>query len=107
MSKRSQESSSPGSPTAKARACCLVSRESASVGQNYSSNLKARGVQETLKCGPAKKEMKNLDGTLVIMPREIERKVQKILKLSQRRMPRKPKVHAKGRSEHQKSTQTR
>ena len=33
-----QESSSLGSPTAKARACCLVSRESVSVGQNYSSN---------------------------------------------------------------------
>ena len=38
MSKRFQESSSLESPTAKARACCLVSRESVSVGQNYSSN---------------------------------------------------------------------
>ena len=38
MSNRSQESSSPGSPTAKARACCLVSRESVPVRQNHSSN---------------------------------------------------------------------
>ena len=43
MSKRSQESSSLVSPTAKARACCLVSRESLSVGQNYSSNPKNPG----------------------------------------------------------------
>ena len=43
MSKRSQESSPPGSPTAKARACCLVSRESVSVGQDYSSNPKSPG----------------------------------------------------------------
>ena len=34
--------------------------------------LKARGVQETVKCGPGKKEMKNLDGTLFSMPRETE-----------------------------------
>ena len=38
MSRRSQESSSPGSPMVKAKACCLVSRESVSVGQNYSSS---------------------------------------------------------------------
>ena len=38
MSKRSQESSSPSSPMVKARACCLVSRYSVSVGQNSSSN---------------------------------------------------------------------
>ena len=43
MSKRTQESSSPGSPTAKAKACCLVSRESVSVGHDYSSNLKNPG----------------------------------------------------------------
>ena len=43
MSKRSPESSSPGSPTAKARACCLVSRESVSVGQHFSSNPKCPG----------------------------------------------------------------
>ena len=60
MSKRSQESSSPGSPTAKARACCLVSRESVSVGQNYSSNPKSLGgVQETLKRGPGKRNTKS------------------------------------------------
>ena len=38
MSKRSQESSAPGSLTAKAKACCLVSRHGVSVGQDYSSN---------------------------------------------------------------------
>ena len=43
MWRRSQESSSLGSPTAKARACCLVSRESGSVGQHYSSNPKSLG----------------------------------------------------------------
>ena len=45
----------------------------------------ARGVQETLKCGLGKKEMKNPDGILFSVPRETERKVQKIL---QKRMPR-------------------
>ena len=38
MPRRSQESSSPGSPMVKAKACCLVSHESVSVGQDYSSN---------------------------------------------------------------------
>ena len=38
MSQRSQEISSPGSTTAKARACCLVSRQCVSVGQVYSSD---------------------------------------------------------------------
>ena len=41
MSKRSQESSSPGSPTAKAKARCLVSRQCESVGQDSSSNPKS------------------------------------------------------------------
>ena len=43
MSKRSQESSSPVSPTVKANACCLVSRHCVSVGQDNSSNLKNPG----------------------------------------------------------------
>ena len=56
MSTRSQESSSLCSPKVKAKACCLVSRQCVSVGQDYSSDpQKARGVQETLKCGPGKK----------------------------------------------------
>ena len=91
MSKRSQESSSPGSPTAKARACCPVSRESVSVGQNHSSNTqKSQGVQETLKRGTEKKEIQNPDGILFSMPRETESMVmfQKILEVSQKRMPR-------------------
>ena len=41
MSKRSQESSSLGSPTVKAKACCVVSRQCVSVGQDYSSNPKS------------------------------------------------------------------
>ena len=57
MSKRTQESSSPGSPTAKAKACCLVSCESVLTGQVYSSNLKNPGVRETLKCAHGKKEI--------------------------------------------------
>ena len=43
MSKRSQESSSPGSPTVKAKACCLVSRHGVSVVQNSSSNPQSQG----------------------------------------------------------------
>ena len=42
MSKKSKESSSSGSPTAKAKACCLVSRESVSVRQVFSSNPKSQ-----------------------------------------------------------------
>ena len=41
MSKRSQESSPPGSPTAKAKAFCLVSRQCVPVRQDYSSNLES------------------------------------------------------------------
>ena len=43
MSKKSQESSSPGSPTVNAKACCLVSRQCVSVGQGYLSNPKSPG----------------------------------------------------------------
>ena len=43
MSKKTQESSSTGSPTANAKACCPVSRESVRVGQDYSSDLKNPG----------------------------------------------------------------
>ena len=43
MSKRSQESSSPWWPTAKALARCLVSRESVFVRQHYSSNPRNSG----------------------------------------------------------------
>ena len=43
MSKRSQESSSPGSPTSKAQASGLVSRHGVSVGQDYSSIPKSPG----------------------------------------------------------------
>ena len=43
MSKRLQESSSPVSPMVKARAYCLVSRHSVSVGQNSSSNPTSPG----------------------------------------------------------------
>ena len=49
---------------------------------------KARGVQETLKFGPGKKEMQNPDGILFSMPRETESMVQKILEVSQKRNPR-------------------
>ena len=37
---KKQESSSPGSQTVTAKACCLVSRQCVSVGQDYSSNPK-------------------------------------------------------------------
>ena len=43
MSKRSQESSSLGSPLVKAKACCLVARQCVSVGQDYSCNPKSSG----------------------------------------------------------------
>ena len=48
MSKRSQESSSPGSPTVKAKAYCLVLRLCVSVGQDYSSNPKSPGEYKRL-----------------------------------------------------------
>ena len=50
--------------------------------------VKALGVQETLKCGPGKRELQNPDGILFSMPRETESMVQKILEVSQKRMPR-------------------
>ena len=56
---RSEESSSPHFLIfkVKASACCLVSRHSVSLGQNYSSNPKTQGVRDTLKCEPGKKEV--------------------------------------------------
>ena len=51
MSKRSQESSSPVSPKAKAKACGLVSRHGVSVGQNSSSNAKSLEECEILSSG--------------------------------------------------------
>ena len=48
MSKRNQESSSSGSPTAKAKTCGLVSRESVMMGEVFSSNLKKSGEYERL-----------------------------------------------------------
>ena len=48
MSKRRQESSSLDSPMVKAKACCLVSRHSISVGQSSSSNLTSPGEYELL-----------------------------------------------------------
>ena len=44
MSKRSQESSSPGSPMVKAKARCPVSRQRVSVRQDYSSNPESLGI---------------------------------------------------------------
>ena len=88
MSKRSQESSSPGSPTVKAKACCLVSRQCVSVGQDYSSNPKSPGSTRDSQVWPWEERMKNPDGILFSMPRETERKVGKILEISQKRMPR-------------------
>ena len=73
MSKRSQESSSPGSPAVKARACCLVSRHGVSVGQPPSSNqvtLISRGVRDTLKSGTRAKGVETPDVILLGMPRE-------------------------------------
>ena len=75
MSRRSQESSSLGSPTAKARACCLVSRESISVGQNYSSNPKRPGSRKDSQVWSWEERnelFSILDGTLFSMPRETE-----------------------------------
>ena len=86
--KRFQESFSPGSPIVKARACCLVSLQCVSVGQDNSSNPKSPGAYKTLKCGPWKKELKNPDGTLFRMPRETQSIVQKMLEVSHKRMPR-------------------
>ena len=45
----------------KAGACCLVSRHSASLGHNSSSNPKTRRVRDSLKCEPGKKEVQTPD----------------------------------------------
>ena len=58
------------------------------MGQDYSSNPKSPGVQETLKCGSGKKEVKTPDVVLFSMPRETESMAQKILEVSQKRKPR-------------------
>ena len=73
MSKRSQESTSLGSPTAKANACCLVSRHGVSV--------------DTLKRAPAKKDVQTLDVVLFSMLRESESMAQKTPEVSQKRKP--------------------
>ena len=73
MSKRSQESSSLGSPTAKAKACCLVSQHFVSVGQDYSSNPK---IPEST------------SDSQVWTSEERSAMVQKILEVAQKRMPR-------------------
>ena len=72
MSKRSQESSSLGSPTVKAKACCFVSRQCVSVGQDYSSNPKSPGSTRDSQVWPWEARMKNPDGILFSMPRETE-----------------------------------
>ena len=41
----------------KASACCLVQRRGVSVRQNSSGNPTTRGVRDTLKCEPGKKEV--------------------------------------------------
>ena len=79
MSKRSQESSSLGSPTAKAIVCCLVSGESVSVGQDYSSNPESLGSTRDSQVWPWE-EMKNPDGTLFSMPLETESTCEKSFK---------------------------
>ena len=62
--------------------------ERISVGQNPSSNLKARGVRVTLKCGTGEKEVQTPDVILLSLPRETVVMVQKILEVYQTRQTR-------------------
>ena len=105
--RKSQESSSLGLPLVKGKACCLVSRQCVSVGQDYSSNPKSPGSTRDSQVWPWK-DMKNSDGILFSMPRETESIVQKILEVSQRRAPWGNREYTrKSHSEHQRPTQTR
>ena len=54
--------------------------ESLPVGQNPSSNPKARGVRVTLKCGTREKGVQTPDAILLSLPREIVALVQKTWK---------------------------
>ena len=81
-------SSSPGSPTAKAKACCLVSRGSVLMKQDYSSNPENPGGTRDSQVWPWEERNENLDGSLFSVLRESETKVQKIFEVSQRRMHR-------------------
>ena len=87
VSNRSQESSSLRSPMVKAKACCLVSRQC--VGQDYSSNPESPGSTRDSQVWPWEERSTKLRMVLCSA------------------CLRKPRVHAKSRSEHQKSTQTR
>ena len=78
MSKGSQEISSLGSPLAKAKACCLVSRQCVSVGQDCSSNPKSPVSTRDAKSGWY--SVQHASGNRGM--------VQKILEVSQKRMPR-------------------
>ena len=59
-----------------------------SVGQNPSSNPKARGVRVTLKCGTGEKGVQTPDVILLNLPLETVVKVQKSLEVSQKRQTR-------------------
>ena len=95
MSKRSQESSSPGSPMAKAQASGLVSRHGVSVGQDCSSIPKSLGSTRDSQVWTWEEKVQNPDGILSSMPRDTESMVQKILERSLREYMR--KRHAKTR----------
>ena len=84
MSKRSQESSSLGSPRAKAKACCLVSPQGVSVGQNSENTPKAWRVRDTLKCRPGKKEVQTPDVVLFCVPRGTVEYLRKVVQKNER-----------------------
>ena len=86
--KRSQESSSPGSPTAKAKACCLVSRHGVSVWQDCSSNAKIPVSTRDSQVWTWDERSAKSGWYSVQHASETESMVQKILEVSQRRLPR-------------------
>ena len=86
---RSQDSFSPNF-LYKGESTCMLLRlaESVTVGQNPSSNPKARGVRVTLNCGTREKGVQTPDFILLSLPRETVVLVQKSLEVTQERQTR-------------------
>ena len=80
MSKRSQESSSPGSPMVKAKN--MLSRFAYLWEKIIRITPRSPGSTRDPQVRPGKKEIQNLDGIMFSMPRETESIIQKILEVS-------------------------
>ena len=108
MPKRSQESSSRGSPMMKAKACCLVSRQSVFVGQDYTSNPESPESTRDSQVWPWK-ERHEKSGWYSVQHASgnREKKFRRFWRSRRDARLGIPRVHAKSRSEHQRPTHTR